>query len=74
MIQIDGQKFQESILAGSCHCVTSVIRIGPGIRSGRKTTIGQQIEDTFVWKLLGTKENEMLQGMREAIVIVSLSC
>lgn len=74
VVQINGQQFKESIAADRFDGVACVIGIGPCIRARCQTSIRQQIQNSFIRIQLRTEEDQMLQGVRQSIVIVCLGC
>lgn len=47
-----------------------MILLSEGIRPRSKTSISEQIQGTFVGTFFTTEESEMLQGVRQAVIVM----
>ena len=72
VVQVDGEDAEEAAGAGGVDGVAGVVRVCPGVGSVRQSSVGQEIQDLLVRIVLAAQEDEMLQSVRQAVIVQSL--
>lgn len=69
MVDVDGQKLQETLFACSLDRIRRMVRVGPCIGTGCEGPVGEVVEYPFVGVLFGAEEDEMLECVWAARVV-----
>lgn len=70
VVQINRQQFEETVFADRLNRIARVIGVGPGICARCQTSIRQQIQNAFVRIQLRSQKYQMLQRVRQAVIVV----
>jgi len=55
-------------------CIASMISRRPSVRPGRKAPVRTRVQHTLVRVLFAPKEDEVLERVRKAVIVVRLRC
>lgn len=71
VVHVDWQDVQET--RGTCcvDCVAGMISVCPGIGPVCQAPVSQQVQHLFIWIVLASQEDKVLQSVGQAVMVLS---